>query len=139
MQAQLIPVELAATAVVLPLYVRKVSAGFPSPADGEQDDPLNLSDWLQDDAASYPMRVEGWSMRGAGINDGDIILVNRAVNPRAGHIVVAIVHGERTLARLRTKQGTFWLVPECDGYPHSRVDEYVELWGVVVALARKYR
>ncbi len=78
-------------------------------------------------------------MRAAGINDGDIVLVNRAVNARAGHIVVAVVHGERQLARLRTKDKRFWLVPESDGHRHTLVDDNVEIWGVVVALARKYR
>lgn len=117
-----------------------VPAGFPSPADGEEDDPIDLSSWLiEKPAASYLMRVEGWSMQGAGINDGDLVVVSRAERPRAGHIVVAIVHGDRTLKRLKKMDDRLWLVPEAEGYPHTLVDEYVEIWGVVVGLARRYR
>jgi DNA polymerase V len=74
----------------------------------------------------------------AGINDGDLIVVSRAKTPRPGHIVVALVHGDRTLKRLKRMDGRLWLVPEAEGYPHTVVDEYVEIWGVVVGLARRY-
>ena len=83
------------------------------------------------------MRVDGQSMSGAGINDGDLIVVNRARQARAGAIVVALVHGDRTLKRLRRMDGRFWIVPEAEGFPHIIVDENVEIWGVVVGLARK--
>ena len=85
------------------------------------------------------MRVDGHSMTGAGINDRDLIVVSRAERPRPGHIVVAVVHGERTLKRLKRLDDRLWLVPEAEGYPHTIVDEYVEIWGVVVGLARQYR
>jgi DNA polymerase V len=52
--------------------------------------------------------------------------------------VVALVHGDRTLKRLKRMDGRLWLVPEAEGYPHTVVDEYVEIWGVVVGLARRY-
>lgn len=55
-----------------------------------------------------------------------------------GHIVVAVVHGDRTLKRLHRREGRFWLVPEAEGYSEIIVDEHVEIWGVVVGLARKY-
>ncbi|MEJ8631435.1 S24 family peptidase [Sphingomonas sp. I4] len=94
--------------------------------------------WLvEHPAASYIMRVEGGSMAGAGITDGDLIVVNRAKRARAGSIVVALVHGDRTLKRLKQMDGRYWLVPEADGFSHILVDEYVEIWGVVVGVARK--
>ena len=76
-------------------------------------------------------------MAGAGINDGDLIVVNRAKRPRTGAIVVALVHGDRTLKRLKYLDGRHWLVPESPDFPHILVDEYVEIWGVVVGVARK--
>lgn len=104
------------------------------------EEPIDLGAWLvETPAASYIMRVDGHSMAGAGINDGDLIVVSRAVKPRAGSIVVALVHGDRTLKRLKKLDGRLWLVPEADGYPHIIVDEFVEIWGVVVGLARRYR
>jgi len=123
----------------LKLLCATVPAGFPSPAADDIDEPIDLGQWLiENPAASYGMRVDGYSMSGAGINDGDLIVVTRAVKPRPGHIVVAVVHGERTLKRLRKMDDRLWLVPEADGYPTILVDEYVEVWGVVAGLARRY-
>jgi SOS-response transcriptional repressor LexA len=76
-------------------------------------------------------------MAGAGIIDGDLLVVNRAKSPRTGAIVVALVHGERTLKRLRYVEGRHWLVPESEGFADILVDEHVEIWGTVVGVARK--
>ena len=84
------------------------------------------------------MRVDGHSMTGAGINDHDLIVVSRAKKPVPGSIVVALVHGDRTLKRLKRREGRLWLVAEAQGYAETIVDENVEIWGVVVGLARKY-
>ena len=123
----------------LPMFLISAPAGFPSPAQDDMEEPINLGDWLiEHPAASYIMRVDGHSMAGAGITDGDLIVVSRAKKPVSGHIVVALVHGDRTLKRLRRRDGRFWLVPESDGYREIIVDENVEIWGVVVGLARRY-
>lgn len=115
-------------------------AGFPSPAQDDIEEPIDLGAWLIDrPAASYIMRVSGYSMTGAGITDGDLVVVCRAEKPRSGSIVAALVHGDRTLKRLKKLDGRFWLVPEAEGYPHIIVDENVEIWGVVTGLARKYQ
>ena len=140
MPVRLVNLEWTETASPHPVHICPVPAGFPSPAEGEEEDPIDLSAWLiEKPAASYLMRVDGHSMTGAGINDRDLIVVSRAERPRPGHIVVAIVHGERTLKRLKRLDDRLWLVPEAEGYPHTIVDEYVEIWGVVVGLARQYR
>ena len=122
----------------VPLLLTRTPAGFPSPAQDDMEEPIDLGAWLvEHPAASYVMRVDGGSMAGCGINDGDLIVFNRAKQARAGSIVVALVHGERTLKRLRFMDGRHWLVPEAEGYPHILVDEYVEIWGVVVGVARR--
>ena len=122
------------------LLVETTPAGFPSPAQDDMEEPIDLAAWLIDHpAASYVMRVSGHSMSGAGVADGDLVVVSRAVEARPGDIVVALVHGDRTMKRLRRRGDRLWLVPEADGYEAIRVDEHVELWGVVVALARRYR
>lgn len=121
------------------LLLCRAPAGFPSPAQDDMEEPIDLGAWLLDrPAASYIMRVAGYSMTGAGITDGDLVIVCRAEKPRSGSIVVALVHGDRTLKRLKKLDGRFWLVPEAEGYPHTIVDENVEVWGVVTGLARKY-
>ena len=137
MQLHVLPVDLIPREARLLLCT--TPAGFPSPAADDLEEPIDLGSWLMEHpAASYVMRVDGHSMLDAGINDGDLIVVNRAVKPRAGHIVVALVHGDRTLKRLRRIEGRLWLVPDAEGYARTLVDENVEIWGVVVGLARRY-
>ena len=122
----------------VPFVLCRTPAGFPSPAQDDMEEPIDLGAWLvEHPAASYIMRVEGRSMSGAGINDGDLLVVNRAKRPRTGAIVVALVHGERTLKRLRYVDGRHWLVPEAEGFTDILVDEHVEIWGTVVGVARK--
>lgn len=121
----------------------RIDAGFPSPAADDLEEPIDLSAWLvQHPAASYVMRVQGWSMAGAHIADGDHVVVDRSVGPRSGHIVVALVHGDRTLKRLRQRDGRMWLLAEPApglAFPEVEVDEHVEVWGVVVGVARRCR
>lgn len=132
-----VPIELVPAQMRLLLCT--APAGFPSPAQDDMEEPIDLGAWLvEHPAASYVMRVDGHSMANAGINDGDLIVVSRSKKPGNGQIVVALVHGDRTLKRLCRKEGRYWLVPEADGYPETLVDEYVEIWGVVVGLARRY-
>lgn len=122
------------------LLVETTPAGFPSPAQDDMEEPIDLASWLIDHpAASYVMRVAGHSMTDAGIADGDLVVVSRAVEARPGDIVVALVDGDRTMKRLRRSGGRLWLVPEAEGYSRIPVTETTEIWGVVVALARRYR
>ena len=131
-----VPFELVPREV--PFFLCNTPAGFPSPAQDDMQEPIDLGAWLVDHpAASYIMRVDGRSMSGVGINDGDLIVVNRAKKPKAGAIVVALVHGDRTLKRLSWIDGRHWLVPEAEGFATILVDEHVEIWGVVVGVARK--
>jgi DNA polymerase V len=120
------------------LFLTRTPAGFPSPAQDDMEEPIDLGAYLMEHpAASYLMRIEGHSMTGAAISDGDLVVVNRAKKARPGSIVVALVHGERTLKRLRFIDRRHWLVAEAEGYAPILVDEYVEIWGVVVAVARR--
>jgi DNA polymerase V len=122
------------------LLIETTPAGFPSPAQDDMEEPIDLASWLIDHpAASYVMRVSGHSMTVAGIADGDLVVVSRAVEARPGDIVVALVDGDRTMKRLRRSGGRLWLVPEAEGYSRIPVTETTEIWGVVVALARRYR
>ena len=129
----------------LPAEVRllacRIDAGFRSPAADDLEEPIDLASFLvAHPAASYVMRVSGWSMLGASISDGDYVVVDRSVEARPGHIVVALVHGDRTMKRLLRREGRLWLVPEAgdgDIFPETLVDADVEVWGVVVGLARQ--
>src|SRR3954453_1830386 len=109
----------------LPLLGRLVPAGFPSPADDYLDGEIDLNRFLiERPAACYLMRVAGPSMSGAGILDGDLVVVDRSLAPAPGHVVVAVIDGEMTIKRLRRlKSGTFMLVAEHPGYPSTTIGE----------------
>ncbi|ACV68190.1 LexA family protein [Desulfohalobium retbaense] len=123
-----------------PLYTARVPAGFPSPADDHLDRPLDLHEYLiSNEAATFMVRVSGDSMSGAGILDGDILVVDRSLSPRTGHIVVAVLDGELTVKRL-TRRGEQWRLEAAhDGYPPLTVRPEQEflVWGVVAGVVRR--
>ena len=135
------PAALDPSPLPLPLLGRLVPAGFPSPADDYLDGEIDLGRYLiERPAATFFLRVSGHSMTGAGILDGDLVVVDRSVTPAPGHVVVAVCHGDMTIKRLRRlKDGRFMLVAENPGYPSVTVgDEHpAEIWGVVVGCVRK--
>jgi DNA polymerase V len=84
----------------IPLGAVKVSAGFPSPAADYEDKRLDINDYLvQNPVSTFFFPVEGDSMQGAEIFAGDILVVDKSVRPRHGHIVIAFVDGERLVKR----------------------------------------
>jgi DNA polymerase V len=120
--------------ITLPLYVTWISAGFPSPADDYIDKRLDLNEYLiKHPAATFFVKVNGDSMVRTGINHGDILIVDRAVEPGHNKIIVAVVNGEFTVKRLKKKGNKIFLMPENDGYPAIEVDVDMdfEVWGVV--------
>ena len=131
----------APSALSLPLYGSRIAAGFPSPADDHQEDSLDLNEHLvKHPAATFFVRVEGDSMTGAGIHHGDLLVVDRAIEPRPGHIVVAVVNGELTVKRLEARNGKLWLMPENPDYPPLEIREGMEflIWGVVAHAVRSF-
>ncbi|MDO7846370.1 translesion error-prone DNA polymerase V autoproteolytic subunit [Hymenobacter sp. M29] len=118
----------------LPLFGCPVPAGFPSPADDHLDGPFDLTKHLfRHPASTFLARVSGDSMIGAGIHPGDLVAVDRALEPRHGSIVVAVVEGEHTIKRLQTRAGQHWLVAENVRYAPVAVNQEDGLfvWGVV--------
>ena len=109
-----------------------VAAGYPSPAQDYFDGRINLNDHLIKDVTStYIIRVSGHSMEGAGISDGDELIVNRALEPKDGSIVVAVLDGELTVKRLRITTAGVVLQAENPDYPDILVPELsaLEIWG----------
>ena len=118
----------------LPLYLAPVSAGFPSPAEDYLDKALDLNELLvAHPAATFYVRASGDSMRDAGIHSGDILVVDRAVEPTHGRVVIAALNGELTVKRLRHTGGRLFLVPENPDYAPLEVspEASFEIWGVV--------
>ncbi|MFW6276789.1 MAG: LexA family protein, partial [Bacteroidota bacterium] len=99
--------------VELPLFLESVSAGFPSPADDYMEGRLDLNDFLvKNPAATFFVRVTGDSMINAGIHSGDILVVDRALDPKDGNIVIAVINGELTVKRLSRLKNKLFLLPE---------------------------
>ena len=125
--------------IFLPLH--RVAAGFPSPAADYLEEGLDLNQYLvQHPTASFLFQVQGQSMQGAGILDGDKVVVDRSVTPRHGHIVVAALDGEFTLKRLHQRQQQLELHPDNPAFSVIRPgpEQQLAIWGVVVALVRRY-
>ena len=127
------PDPVAPTAPLV-LYASRVPAGFPSPADDYIDQRLDLNDHLiEHPAASFFVRVSGDSMIGAGIHDGDLLIVDRALKPLDGRVVIAALGGELTVKRLVFRNETPWLIPENPDYAPLEIREGLDcvIWGVV--------
>ncbi|MDO2934108.1 translesion error-prone DNA polymerase V autoproteolytic subunit [Paeniglutamicibacter sulfureus] len=119
----------------IPLLVAGTSipAGYPSPAQDYFSGEINLSDYLiHDKTSTFIVRVSGHSMQGAGISDGDELIVNRARKPVDGSIVVAILDGEMTVKRLRLAPQGVVLQAENSEYPDIVVGEWgaLSVWAV---------
>ena len=122
------------SALRLPLFASKVSAGFPSPAADYVDKTLDLNELLvQKPAATFFVRALGDSMLGAGIHPNDILVVDRSIEPVAGKIVICALNGELTVKRLVFENAQWKLKAENSAYPDFILNDDLELvvWGVV--------
>jgi len=134
-----IPVQIGQP-VLVPLY-SGVRAGFPSPADDFLLKRIDLSDELiQHPEATFLMRIKGHSMTMAGIDDGDIVIVDRAVNPEHGKIVIACIDGEFTCKRLYMMDGITKLQAANPDYADMifRDGQTLEVWGVVTSCVKQF-
>jgi DNA polymerase V len=125
----------------LPLY-GAVSAGFPSPADDYLEQHLDLNEYLiKNPSATFFVRVEGDSMTGANIQPGNILIVDRSLEPCHNDIVIAVLNGAFTVKRFYKKRGVFRLVPENPNYHPILIkegDEFI-IWGVVAHVLNELR
>ena len=119
----------------IPLFLSSVAAGFPSPADDYLDECLDLNEHLiQHPSATFLVRARGDSMIGAGIQTGDLLIVDKSLEPSDGDIVIVSVDGQFMVKRLRRNAGRPRLHAENDKFPQVEVSEEssVEIWGVVL-------
>ena len=122
------------TELSLPLFAARVQAGFPSPADDHLERSIDLNEELiQHPAATFFVRVKGESMHDAGIQSGDILVVDRSLSPTDRKIVVAMIDGEFTVKRFRNQEGRIFLEAANDQFRKIEVsgDQELVVWGVV--------
>lgn len=124
------------------LFLNPISAGFPSPATDLIDKQLDLHELLiKHPTSTFFTKVSGDSMKNAGILSGDILVVDKSIEPKSFDIVVAALNGEFTVKRLKKLRGKVFLVPENNDYEIIEIQEEDDflVWGVVVSVIRKYQ
>ncbi len=124
----------------VPFYQSNVPAGFPSPAENFMDLDLSLQDYLvQNPSATFCVRVTGDSMKNAGISSGDVMIVDRALEPKNNTIVLAVLDGEFTVKRIQKKANELFLKPENKDFKAIQITEEMnfQVWGVVTHIIHK--
>ncbi len=125
------------TRYALPVFLGRLPAGFPSPADDYIEGKLDLNRHLiKHPAATFFVRVTGDSMIGAGIHSGDLLVVDRSLEAADRHVVVAVLDGELTVKRLFKQHGVLRLLPENLNYQPIEISgqHTFEIWGVVTSV-----
>jgi len=138
------PIQFPALGIApihMPLFSHKVAAGFPSPADDYIEGRLSLDEHLiQHKDSTFFVRAKGNSMIGAGIFDGDLLVVDRSLNPVSGDIVIAVVDGDLTVKRLMKRGNEIFLKPENHRFKEIEFKDGQELqvWGVVTSTVKQF-
>lgn len=125
----------------IPLPSDSVSAGFPSPAEDYLDKKMDLNEYLiKRPSSTFFIRVNGQSMIGAGIQDGDLLIVDRAASAEDNKIVIGVVNGDFTVKRIRKKGKQIFLQPENPAFKEMEITTGMDfsIWGVVIYVIHKF-
>lgn len=120
----------------------RVAAGFPSPADDFIEMEINLQDYIvKNKEATFCVKVEGTSMTKAGINSGDIMIVDRSLHPKHNDIVLAVIDGEFTVKRIAVNENSLYLMPENDNFSPIKITTAMnfQVWGIITHIIHKAR
>lgn len=124
----------------VPCAVARVAAGFPSPAEDYLEERIDLNrELVRNPTTTFLARVQGESMRDAGLSDGDLIVIDRSLDPASGSMVLAWVDGGFTVKRLWMEGGAVWLRAANPAYPDFQLQEDADtrLWGVVTHVVKR--
>ena len=117
-----------------------ISAGFPSPADDFKEIRISLDkELVKNEEATFYARVSGVSMQGAGLENGDLLIIDRSIEPSNNKIAVCFVDGEFTVKRIKIESKKVYLIPENKKYSPIEINEENELiiWGIVTYVIKK--
>lgn len=118
----------------LPYVEEGISAGFPSPALDFIDQSIDLNRHLvKHPSATFYGRVKGYSLKNAGIDDGDLMVIDRSLEPVNGKIAVCFIDGEFTAKRIKVTKEEVWLMPDNEDYSPIKIteDNHLMIWGIV--------
>lgn len=126
--------------ILIPFINEGVSAGFPSPAADFMETNIDLNKELSENPlATFYIKVKGNSMIDAGINDKDVLVVDRSLEPRNNAIAICFIDGEFTVKRIQVEENCLYLMPENPSYSPIKVTEENQLiiWGLVTYVIKK--
>lgn len=130
----------AESGLLIPYFDHGVSAGFPSPALDFIENKIDLNKSLSENPlATFFIKVEGHSMVDAGINDKDVLVVDRSLEPENNKIAVCFIEGGFTVKRLKLEKDGLWLLPENSNYTPIKVTDENQfvIWGIVTYVIKK--
>lgn len=122
------------------LIEQGISAGFPSPADDFKEIRISLDkELVKNEEASFYARVSGDSMQGAGLENGDLLIIDRSIEPSNNKIAVCFIDGEFTVKRIKIESKKIQLIPENKKYSPIKINEENQLiiWGIVTYVIKK--
>ena len=117
-----------------------ISAGFPSPAEDFKEARISIDqEVVKNETATFYARVSGDSMQGAGLDDGDLLVIDRSLQPQHDKIAVCFIDGEFTVKRLKVDKDAVYLMPENKKYKPVKITEENQLviWGLVTYVVKK--
>ncbi|WP_394758089.1 LexA family protein [Flavobacterium sp.] len=120
--------------ITIPFVKEGVSAGFPSPAADFMETNIDLNKELcENPLATFYIKVKGNSMIDAGINDKDVLVVDRSLEPKTNKIAICFIDGEFTVKRIKLEKKCLYLMPENSNYSPIKITEETQLiiWGIV--------
>lgn len=129
------------TELELPFVVNGISAGFPSPADDFLDINIDLNKHLiKHPSTTFYGKVKGNSMIDAGIHDGDLLIIDKSLEPKNNKIAVCFIDGEFTVKRVKIEKDIIWLIAENKDYPPIKVtkDNEFLIWGIVINVIKYF-
>ena len=132
---------LTETELKLPLVNNGISAGFPSPALDFVDLSIDLNlHLIKHPSSTFYGLVKGHSMKNIGINDGDLLVIDKSIEPINNKIAVCYIDGEFTLKRIKLEKNQCWLIPENENYQSIKVTEENDflIWGIVTYVIKSF-
>ena len=129
------------TRVELPFYDVGIQAGFPSPADDFIELSIDINkEYIKNRDATFFARVKGHYMKNVGIFDGDLLIIDKSIEPQDNKIAICQIDGDFTVKRIKIDNDTVWLIAENEAFNPIKVtaDNELMIWGIVVASIKKF-
>lgn len=129
------------TQLNLPLSISHIKAGFPSPAEDFSDISIDLNkELIKNPSSTFFGRVTGDSMKDLGVEEGDLLVIDKSIIPTEGKLAICFIDGEFTLKKIHIDANCIWLVPANDNYKPIKVTQENDfmVWGIVTHVIKSF-